>query len=60
MERFNWTYRREVLNACVFKSIEQVAHTSDDWLRIYMGGLPPTQFLPRLSTAANSSIRLST
>lgn len=68
IERFNRTYRHEVLDAYVFKSIEQVEHITEDWLRIYneqrphdaLGGLPPKQFLPRLTTAADSSYRLST
>ena len=68
IERFNRTYRHEVLDAYVFKSIEQVQHITEDWLRVYneqrphdaLGGLPPKQFLPRLTTAADSSNRLST
>jgi putative transposase len=68
IERFNRTYRHEVLDAYVFRSIEQVEEITEDWLRIYneqrphdaLGGLPPKQFLPRLTTAADSSNRLST
>lgn len=68
LERFNRTYRHEVLDAWVFKRIEQVQHITEDWLRICseqhsydaLGGLPPKQFLARLVTAADSSIRLST
>lgn len=68
IERFNRTYRHEVLDAYVFKTIEQVQHITEDWLRVYneqrphdaLGGLPPRQFLPRLTTAADSSNRLST
>ena len=68
IERFNRTYRHEVLDAYVFKTIEQVQHITEDWLRIYneqrphdaLGGLPPKQFLPRLTTAAVSKNELST
>lgn len=68
IERFNRTHRHEVLDAYVFKSIEQVQHITEDWLRVYneqrphdaLGGLPPKQFLHRLTTAADSINRLST
>ena len=68
IERFNRTYRPEVLDAYVFKSIEQVQDITEEWLRIYneqrphdaLGGLPPKQRLPRLTTAADSRNRLST
>jgi hypothetical protein len=44
-----------------------VQHITEDWLRVYneqrphdaLGGLPPRQFLPRQTTAADSSNRLS-
>ena len=57
-----------LLAGYVFKSIEQVQHITEDCLRICneqrphdaLGGLPPKQFLPRLTTAADSSNRLST
>lgn len=60
--------RHEVLDAYLFKTVEQVQHITEDWLRIYneqhphdaLGGLPPKQFLPRLTTAAESSNRPST
>jgi putative transposase len=68
IERFNRTYRHEVLDAYVFHTIEQVEHITEDWLIVYneqrphdaLGGLPPKQFLPRLSTATDSSNQLST
>ena len=68
IERFNRTYRNEVLDAYLFKSIEQVQHITEEWLLEYnerrphdaLGGLPPRQFLPRITTAADSSNWLST
>lgn len=67
IERFNRTYRHEVLDAYLFKSIEQVQHITEEWLLDYneqrphdaLGGLPPRQFLPRLTTAAVSTSGMS-
>lgn len=69
IERFNKTFRTEVLDAYLFTSIEQVKAIKDEWLTQYneyrphdaLGGLPPRQFLPRLNTkpAADSSNQLS-
>ena len=55
IERFNRTYREEVLNAHLFASISQVQQLTDDWLREYneqrphvsLGSVPPTMFMPR-------------
>jgi putative transposase len=53
----------------LFNSIEQVQAIADDWLAQYndyrphdaLGGVPPRQFMPRLTTtAADSGNRLST
>lgn len=33
IERYNRTYRTEVLNAYVFESLEQVRETSAEWLQ---------------------------
>lgn len=68
IERFNRTYRHEVLDAHIFRNIDQVQHITEEWLRVYneqrphdaLGGLPPTQFLPRLTTATASTNQLST
>ncbi|WP_417903582.1 IS3 family transposase [Caldimonas brevitalea] len=68
IERFNRTYRTEVLDAYLFRSIEQVQHITEEWLLEYnerrphdaLGGLPPRQFLPRITTAADSSSGMST
>jgi putative transposase len=69
IERFNRTFRIEVLDAYLFNSIEQVQAIAADWLTQYneyrphdaLGGVPPKQFLPRLitTTAADSRNQLS-
>jgi len=68
IERFNKTYRTEVLNAYVFESIEQVQQITEDWLVEYneqrphdsLGRVPPLTYMPREITAGESSFRLST
>jgi putative transposase len=55
IERFNRTYREEVLNAYVFASLSEVQALTDEWLLAYnerrsydaLGRVPPTRFLPR-------------
>ncbi len=61
IERFNRTYRTEVLNAYVFESIEQVQQITEDWLVEYneqrphdaLGRVPPLTFLPRATTVGS-------
>ena len=68
IERFNRTYRTEVLDAYLFRSVEQVQQITEEWLLDYneqrphdaLGGLPPRRFLPRLTTAADSRNGMST
>jgi putative transposase len=68
IERFNKTYRTEVLNAYVFESLEQVQQITEDWLVEYnelrphdsLGRVPPLTYMPRKFTAGESSFRLST
>ena len=68
IERFNRTYRTEVLNAYVFESIEQVQRITDAWLTEYneerpheaLGRVPPQTYLRRETTAGESSFKLST
>lgn len=67
-ERFNRTYRTEVLNQYVFESIEQVQLLTDEWLQMYnherphvsLGRVPPLTYLPRQTMVRNSSYQVST
>lgn len=55
IERFNGTYRREVLNAHPFETIAEARRVSDAWRKIYneqrahstIGHLPPVTFKQR-------------
>ena len=52
IERFNRTYREEVLDAYLFSTIQEVQAITNDWLEEYnairphasLGGLPPYQY----------------
>ena len=67
IERFNKTYRNEVLDAYLFNSLVEVRKITDDWLRTYneerphrsLGRIPPSRFRRRLETAGTSSSELS-
>ena len=67
IERFNKTYRTEVLNAYVIEPVEQVQQIAEDWLVEYneqrphdsLGRVPPLTYLPREITAGESSFKLS-
>jgi len=67
IERFNRTYRNEVLDPYLFESIEQVQALTDEWLTIYnherphesLGRVPPLMFMPR-QTSGDSSYQVST
>ena len=62
IERYNQTYRTEVLNAYVFESLEQVREISAEWLQSYneerphesLAGLPPATY--RANLDARSSL----
>jgi putative transposase len=68
MERFNRTYRHEILDAYVFESLADVRDLTTDFLHNYntrrphdsLGRVPPLTFLPRLTAADLSSYAAST
>ena len=59
IERFNRSYREEVLNAHLFESLADVQEITDDWLRRYneirphdaLGSLPPARYREKLLAA---------
>ena len=66
IERFNKTYREEVLDAYVFESIDQVREVTETWLPEYneerphdsLGRVPPLTFMPRPIPARESTFKL--
>ena len=66
MERFNRTFRHEVLDAYVFESLDQVREISAVWMREYneerphdtLDGIPPTSFRVRM-IAGSAPLELS-
>jgi putative transposase len=68
IERFNRMFREEVLDACLFDSLDQAREITDDWLATYnterphasLGQVPPLRFLPRPDTPAKSILEVST
>jgi putative transposase len=62
IERFNRTYREEVLNAYLVHSTQEAQQLSDAWLVDYnerrphdaLGRVPPLTYLPRVSTPPES------
>lgn len=59
IERFNKTYRTEVLDAWVFTALAEVRQVTDDWLERYnserphrsLGRVAPRTYLPRINAA---------
>ena len=59
IERFNRTYREEVLNAYLFDSLSQVREITEEWIDQYneirphdaLGSLPPARYRERLLAA---------
>jgi putative transposase len=68
IERFNRTFREEVLDAFLFGSLEDVHAITDAWLDTYnterphesLGQVPPLTFLPRPDAPAESTFVVST
>jgi putative transposase len=68
IERFNRSYRQDVLDAYVFSSLEEVRVTTEEWLKDYnterphdsLGRVPPLTFLPRPTSIREYSFNLST
>ena len=58
IERFNRTFRSEVLNAYIFENLEEVREAAWWWMIVYneerpydaLGGLPPSLFRKPLNT----------
>jgi len=67
IERFNQTYRTEVLDANLFSSLSEVRAITADWLLRYnterphdsLGRVPPLTFLPRPTSTVESLFALS-
>ena len=64
VERFNRTYRDEILNMYVFKTLNEVRDITQNWLREYneerphdsLGDLTPWEYLAKHNTAENSNL----
>ena len=67
IERFNRSFREEVLDAHLFNALGDVQAIADRWLDDYngyrphesLGNLPPTTFMPRIFKPEVSTFRLS-
>jgi putative transposase len=67
VERFNRSFREEVLNAWLFDAISDVQQAADDWLSDYneyrphesLGNVPPAVFRPRMFNKDVSTSGLS-
>lgn len=68
IERYNRTFREEVLNAYVFEDLGQVREISTAWLRTYneerphdaLGSMPPARFRALIESKSTSTSELST
>lgn len=63
VERFNRTYRDEILNMYVFKTLNEVRELTDNWIREYneerphdsLEDLTPIEYLSKYQPAENSN-----
>lgn len=68
IERFNRSFRQEVLDAWLFNAVSEVQTAADDWLTDYneyrphdsLGNVPPAVFKPRVFNQEVSTSGLST
>lgn len=68
VERFNRSFRQEVLDAWLFNAVSEVQSAADDWLTDYneyrphdsLGSVPPAVFKPRVFNQEISTSELST
>ena len=68
IERFNRSYRTEVLNGWLFASLDEVREITHQWIVSYneerphdaLGNLPPTVYRERLLAGLNSTLHVST
>jgi putative transposase len=66
IERFNRSFREEVLDAWVFTTLAEVRAVSEEWRNGYntershesLGNVPPLTFLPRPTNATPSTFKL--
>ena len=64
VERFNRTYRDEVLNMYVFKTLNEVREITENWIREYnderphssLGDLTPWEYLAKHEALENSNL----
>ena len=68
IERFNRSYRQDVLDAYVFSSLGEIRRVTEEWIEDYntarphdsLGRVPPLTFLPRPTSTREYSFNLST
>ncbi len=67
IERFNRTFRHEVLDAYVFESLKEVREITRHWITAYnedrphdsLGSIPPAMFRRQVEQARYSTLELS-